>query len=500
MKKLITVILVSLVGILLLTGSVWGQKQVKTEPQAKVLALRAAYVDAYRNLAETVKGFQLDSKTTVRDFIVQNDVIRTELHTCLQGAYVTDRRFLGNGLVEVDIEIKKASLPLDIRRRVRGLPETIRATGAGAPPLVRRRPEPLGLPEWSKETIIAEGRGAAPRDTPTEQAQLLAIRAAKSDAYRNLAEEVWGLSLDAYTKVKDFVVDKDRIWTEVHAFIQGAKVIESKVFADNTAEVSIELDISPLCKIIQYGSYKDFEAKYPFDAQSKLLALRAAKVDAQRNLLETIQGVRIDSETLVKDFLTENDEIRTHVMGKLRGARVVAERILSEGIAEVDLELSVEALPSEIRHYLKAIGPVIEATGAGVHPDYWDQVAISVPRETVTQSSSEKTLGWRYTTIRVKGRGAPGEEGSLVQRKLMAERAAKVDAYRNLAERVYGFYLDSETTVELYVVQRDIIRTKVDAFIRGAKVISSQEFEDGSYEVELELKLVNLPQILGIEN
>ena len=39
--------------------------------------------------------------------------------------------------------------------------------------------------------------------------------------------------------------------------------------------------------------------------QARPLALRAAQADAYRNLLETVQGVQIDSATTVKDFAVE---------------------------------------------------------------------------------------------------------------------------------------------------------------------------------------------------
>jgi len=490
-------VLVPLAGVFLVAGYAWGQREVETQAQAKLLALRAAQVDAYRNLAETVKGFQLDSETTVRDFIVQNDEIRAELHTSLQGAYVIDTRYLESGLVEVDVAIKAKSLPRGLRRRLRGLGEEIRATGAGAPPLITEKIDISELPPWVEDTFTATGRGAPPADVPEDQAKLLALRAAKVDALRNLAEMVEGLELDARTRVRDFVVGEDRIYTEVHAFVWGAEVKEERILADGSAEVEVERDLSPLCQIIGYGPYRELEFGYPFDAQAKLLALRAAKVDALRNLLETIRGVRIDARTTVKDFLTQHDEIRTQVEGRIRGVRVIQERVLPSGIAEVDMELSVKVLPRDIRKMLSPIGPVIRATGAGVHPGFWDKVApMSAPSRRARMEEGPK---WRYETVRVTGRGAPGEQDDPVQRRLMAERAAKVDAYRNFAELVEGLYLDSETTVEDFLVGRDVIRTKLRAFVQGARVVRVEEKEDGTVEVELECSLEDLPEILGLE-
>ena len=53
---------------------------------------------------------------------------------------------------------------------------------------------------------------------------------------------------------------------------------------------------------------------------AQLMAKRAAKLDAQRNLLETINGVRVTSGTTVKDMTLESDIIGSRVKGLLQGA------------------------------------------------------------------------------------------------------------------------------------------------------------------------------------
>jgi len=73
----------------------------------------------------------------------------------------------------------------------------------------------------------------------------------------------------------------------------------------------------------------------PNIAAARLGAERAAKADALRNILETIKGVRIDSQTLVVNAMTQNDVIRTQVQGIVKGAKVVNTRYLSDGAVEV---------------------------------------------------------------------------------------------------------------------------------------------------------------------
>ena len=68
-------------------------------------------------------------------------------------------------------------------------------------------------------------------------------------------------------------------------------------------------------------------------------ALRAAKLDAWRNLLETIKGVSLTSESMVENSMMVSDVISTRVEGALKGFRVVDTRYMSTGDVEVDVEV-----------------------------------------------------------------------------------------------------------------------------------------------------------------
>ncbi len=92
--------------------------------------------------------------------------------------------------------------------------------------------------------------------------------------------------------------------------------------------------------------------------------------------------------------------------------------------------------------------------------------------------------------IRVTGYGAPPKAFySDPQRRLMAMRAAKIDAYRNLAERVKGIQIWGGTTVGDMVIEKDRFRVYLDTYLVGAKVIAENPNEDGSFETVVELKV-----------
>jgi len=72
---------------------------------------------------------------------------------------------------------------------------------------------------------------------------------------------------------------------------------------------------------------------------ASFLACRAAVVDAQRNLLEAIQGVRVTSTTVVQDFALESDEIRTTLEGVVKGASMLERKTNDDGVCTVVLRM-----------------------------------------------------------------------------------------------------------------------------------------------------------------
>lgn len=93
-------------------------------------------------------------------------------------------------------------------------------------------------------------------------------------------------------------------------------------------------------------------------------------------------------------------------------------------------------------------------------------------------------------TLRVVGYGATEvvtKSKSDAQRRLLAIRAARMDAYRAMAERVYGISVQGSTTVRDMVVQNDRFRSYVETYMHGARVVSTDVMPDGTVETVLEM-------------
>lgn len=77
--------------------------------------------------------------------------------------------------------------------------------------------------------------------------------------------------------------------------------------------------------------------------------------------------------------------------------------------------------------------------------------------------------------------------GSINEKRLLAIRAARLEALRDLTEQVHGIALTSETTLRDTIVQNDSLRGLVEGEIRGAKTERITPKGSDSYEVVMTL-------------
>lgn len=206
------------------------------------------------------------------------------------------------------------------------------------------------------------------------------------------------------------------------------------------------------------------------EAQAKLLAKRAAMVDAYRGLAEAIEGIRIDAKTTVKDLVLENDKVDAQLSAFIKSAQIVSEDY-RDGAYTIEMQVP-----------LNGDGSIASIVGQPLSQD--------------AQNSKEQPaipangVDYEDNVITATGQGlAPAEIKNRTQAKLLAKRAAMVDAYRNLAEVISGVQIDSQTTVENLMLKSDSIRSEVSGFIKGAKILNEKANDDGSYTVVLGVKI-----------
>lgn len=236
--------------------------------------------------------------------------------------------------------------------------------GSAPPP-----PPPPAAPEYFALSgiVTAEGFGAPRPGASPAQARLLAERAAITDARRNLLETLKGVQLSSTTFVRDFVAQSDQVSTEVNGYLQGAQVVDKSTDADGVVRVLMEIDLDGMNRIVQrHGAAGAPAARVapapagatygaggprpggPAARQAELMALRGARLDAERQLLEYAKGVQLQSGTYVRDYVTQRDDIASRVQGYIRRAETVDEGI-RDGVAEVTLRMDMNVIRQNIR-------------------------------------------------------------------------------------------------------------------------------------------------------
>jgi hypothetical protein len=70
---------------------------------------------------------------------------------------------------------------------------------------------------------------------------------------------------------------------------------------------------------------------------------------------------------------------------------------------------------------------------------------------------------------------------------LMALKASKLDAYRELTEQVYGQKVDGDQSLANLVINDSHLNSSVQGVIRGARVLKSYPVGEDTYATELEL-------------
>ena len=419
----------------------------------------------------------------------------------------------------------------------------------------------------------AAARGDALSEQRKAQNRLLAKRAARVDAIRKLAERIKGLQITSQTRVQDFVAESDVIQTALNASIRGMKEVSVKYLEDDSCEVVLEIKMSQIIgtlKSIHATHYKgntvkarDFQqmtttnqvtfiretgsgvpreelipdplvtpapgasqatfsgagaaarkywAQY-CTARGRLMAERAARVDAMRKLAERIKGLQITSSTTVQDFVAESDDINTRLNAFIRGMKEVGRRYhKDELVVEVEMQIKLRQFYQSLKSWtstsvrgnnvrsrqiqdaiIRSKDTIIREVGMGVpNAQYLKRTAPVEVRRTVATASSAPP--WSTQTLRVTGSGAvDANAANAAQARLMAKRAAEIDARRKLAERLNGLQITSNTSVQEFVAQSDQIGTSMMAFQQGARVLDDTfKVADGAASVDVEIELLPL--------
>jgi hypothetical protein len=189
----------------------------------------------------------------------------------------------------------------------------------------------------------------------------------------------------------------------------------------------------------------------------RIMSTRASKVLAERALVESVYGLKVRSTEEVQDMIASSfvGKTESKTSARIKGVKfeeVVydAEKDIAKATALIRLD-SIENIDGQVMNL---------------------------------QNKEFRRIAFATST---PSQAAP----------LQALRAAELDAYKQLAKRIVGFTLESQTTVENYMLTSDQVKTKVLATIYLAEVTDFGWIENGDAYVKMTLNVREAAEILG---
>ena len=110
----------------------------------------------------------------------------------------------------------------------------------------------------------------------------------------------------------------------------------------------------------------------------------------------------------------------------------------------------------------------------------------------------EGSVDWQGQVIKATGSGAPDMRSlSPAQARLGAEKAAQLDAFRNLIAQAKGIHISSDKTVG-EAMAKDEVKGRVEGVVKGFKVVKKRYYSDQGVEMDVEVPLSGIAQaVLG---
>lgn len=132
-----------------------------------------------------------------------------------------------------------------------------------------------------------------------------------------------------------------------------------------------------------------------------------------------------------------------------------------------------------------AVGLVVASTGA-VAGDAKDPAAAA--DDSVVQKVGHGEINWSKKVVTATGSGAAKMDGTVAQSRLMAERAAKLDALRNIVETIQGIQVTGSRSAH-DVMSNGEIKTRVAGMAQGFKVVDTKYYSDGAVDVIVQMPI-----------
>lgn len=215
-------------------------------------------------------------------------------------------------------------------------------------------------------------------------------------------------------------------WGNAVLFARGTGILSEEILG----EVSI--------KVIDKG--------ISLKAEASGFTREEVKKECIRKLASAVLSRKLGDYLNIGDIIKDDPEKLKMLYDFIyREAMIISSEVIKGNIYKIKMELKLEGLNSILGQRITSPERIIEKISEGEYSKCFGTLA-------------------RVTT----------------------KRAAQVDGYRRLAEKIYGTVIDSKTTVRDFAVEDDTVVTTVEGIVRGARIVDIEYFSDGSVTVAME--------------
>lgn len=194
-----------------------------------------------------------------------------------------------------------------------------------------------------------------------------------------------------------------------------------------------------------------------WSGNKRIMTIRAAKVMAERAIVESIYGLKLKATEEVKDMIPTSFEgsTETKTQAKIKG--------ISYDDIVYDQEKDIAKVTASV-----ALDTITNIDGKVMN----------------LKNKVYKRVGFATSTPEMAG-------------PIRALRSAELDAYKQLIKQIVGFTLESQTKVENYMLKSDLVKTKVLATLYLAEVTDYGWDKQNDAFVKMSLKVSEISEILG---
>jgi len=200
-----------------------------------------------------------------------------------------------------------------------------------------------------------------------------------------------------------------------------------------------------------------FIMPYAFAGNKKIMSVRAAKVIAERAIVESVYGLKLRASEEVKDMIAASfkGKAESKTSAKIKGIKI------EEVVYDPEKDIAKATASVRLASITNIDGKTIDL-----------------------KNKIFRRVGFATST--------PSQSGPL-----KALRAAEMDAYTQIIKRIVGFTLESQSTIKNYMLTSDLVKTKVMATTYMAEVVDYGWDKSGDAFVKMKLNTKEVAAMMG---